>query len=209
MKITISFNEILLLLGCLAIFAVLTVKADPITFELRSMQIDAPGFRESGSFRDASGKDWLVFAHTSSAAGFRIHTGHMDQADGSIGFFWAALMTTTAFSDPITVRWNADICSSGDCVNATFSGQLSYSVEGLRWSLPPGATTLTTASGTLIHLSFVTNAPNSNPLSTRDAAIVGRSGGSVLPNAPVPEPGCLLLLGSGLAMVARKLGKRR
>lgn len=180
---------------------------DPVTFSVVQTQVTLPpGFAPgwNGQTQSADGK-WQYFSHTNGAA-LRLMpasgTLAVDQY-GYHGFAWAALINTNPFEGVLKLDVTLKVCQGTNCTNVLFSGQLRYSPQGLVWSLPPSATTITLGDQ-LIYLDVYTNTAR-GAVSTLDAGV------RATPTTPTPEPTTLALLGAGLLGIAgfiRKRGQR-
>jgi hypothetical protein len=70
-------------------------------------------------------------------------------------------------------------------------------------------TSLFTGTNQYVYLYSLFGSPNNNNDGFEEWAVLGEGGGGSDSETPVPEPGSLLLLGSGLVMAARRFRARR
>lgn len=166
--------------------------AEPITFTFINGSINNTQLNTDGNWQ--------------SIGGIRVKTlptGMPDSTDpNSLGLLWAA-STAPPNNSQYFIVLTGEFCLSGRCAIGTLTGVLSSSPEGLRWTTPPPSITLF-VNGGFIYLTSITNEPNGIYSSTRDLNVKG-----YLVTAETPEPVSLILLGTGLAAMARKFRKRK
>ena len=185
--------------------------ADPITIRVDSMTVNARFFIAGPTTTGAMNKETTVY-HDISGSAFAVSLIRAGVPDGDgTDFWWAALVNNTPFSDEIRVSFTATVTVGGSSAPVTFGGTMAYSDKGLYWKLPPPKFTVVATDGNLIGLSFITNRPGldrgATQLATIDLQIKGQVIVTALPPAEVPEPATLVLMGLGMTLIGRRMGK--
>lgn len=189
-------TAIILAITLLIAFAVKS-KAETITFQYITVAVNATVIQPKDEWQTV---DSIRVKTLSNGMEFPDETG----------IFWAAMVNP--FTIPVTynVTVRGKFCIDGSCGIASLTGVMQTSKDGLLWILPPPSLTIKTDDGNIIQLSTITNSPIGRSWnSTIDLDVKGRLVTGIIPNAPVPEPATLALLGLGLAGIGSRLRKEK
>lgn len=191
-----KITNILLGLCTLVILAQVSI-AGTVTFTLSSAKV--------GGIIIVPSTDWQ---YTVPGIRVKILSNGMPGVGDELGLAWFA-QTDQNYRGEYLVELYGKFCVDSSCADGVMGGKITAGNNGLVWTLPPPAISLSASDGNILLLTGVTNSTQGRSWnSTIDLSVTGDKYKPTAIPEPIPEPTTLSLLGLGLLGLARRLRRK-